>query len=435
MASSNAHSSASVPRAGWARWTICGLLFLATTINYIDRQVFALLGTTLGKEYEWNEIDYGQIVSSFQLAYALGYLLTGRLIDRLGVRWGLALAVFVWSLASGLHGFMSSVAGFCVARFLLGLAEGGNFPAAIKAVGEWFPRRERAFATGIFNSGSNVGALIAPLAVPWISYQYGWPMAFFATAALGAVWLLLWLPAYRPLNTHPWVSPAELEYICSDPPDPPAPVAWITLLRYRQTWAFTIAMFLISPVWGFYLNWLPRFLQKEHGLNLIDLGPPLVVIYLMTDVGSIGGGWLSSHLIGQGWSVGTSRKTAMLLCAACVMPVYMASQISDLPWVVLVIGLAAAAHQGFSANLYTIVTDTMPTGVASSVVGIGGMAGALGGMLSATIIGHILEWTHSYRWPFLWASVSYLLAIAVLHCLLPKNGMAIDETPHSTAVD
>jgi len=430
---------------GWCRWGICGLLFFATTLNYIDRQVIGILKPELAQKLGWNEIDYSNVVFAFQVAYAFGYLGTGRLIDKIGVRLGYTLAVLIWSLAAMAHAFNAyipvgaklgdwlsggspgwlmaipaTVLGFCSARFALGLAEGGNFPAAIKTVSEWFPRKERALATGIFNAGSNVGALVAPLLVPWLTINYGWPTAFFVTGALGFVWVVFWLIYYKSPEQHPGLSQAEMAYIRSDPPDPAIKIPWLTLLRYRQTWAFVSGMFLSSPIWWFWLYWAPDFLHKRHGLNLVQLGPPLVVIYLMTDVGSVGGGWLSSWLIKRGWTVNAARKTALLTCAICVIPVFAASSVSNLWVATLLIGLAASAHQGFSANLFTLVSDTAPRQVVSSIVGIGGMAGAIGGMFIAKLAGYVLEWTGDYRILFGIASCVYLINVVIIHAINPR---------------
>jgi ACS family hexuronate transporter-like MFS transporter len=405
---------------GHCRWVVCGLVFLATTINYVDRQVIGILKPELTRTLGWNEIDYSNIVFAFQVAYAGGYLLGGRLIDALGVRFGYALAVTLWSLAAMGHAWARSVAGFCAARIGLGFAEGANFPAAVKTTTTWFPRRERALATGIFNSGTNVGALVTPLLVPWLTYRFGWPSAFIVTGALGFLWLGAWLFLYHSPERHPTVQADELAYIQSDPPDPIATVSWLALLRYRQTWAFVAGMFLAGPIWWFYLYWIPDFLHKQHGLNLLQLGPPLVVIYLMTDVGSIGGGWLSSTLLNRGWSLNAARKTAMLVCALCVVPVFAAAQASGLWTATLLIGLAASAHQGFAANLYTMVSDTAPKQVVSSIVGIGGMIGAIGGMLIAKLTGYVLEWTGHYLPLFIIASCAYLVALAAIHLLNPR---------------
>ncbi len=410
--------------AGWYRWVICGMLFFATTVNYIDRQVIGVLKPTLQEELGWSEIDYGNIIFSFQMAYAAGYLVTGRLMDRVGVRVGFSLAVALWSIAAVGHGLVRSVLGFCVARFGLGLAEGGNFPAAVKTVSDWFPKKERALATGIFNAGSNVGALLTPLMVPWLAIHWGWPAAFFVTGGLGLLWLLAWLAIYDRPERHPRVSAAELAYIQSDPPDPVQKISWLQLLGHRQTWAFMVGMFLTSPVWWFYLYWVPDFLHKQHGLNLIHLGPPLVVIYLMTDVGSVLGGWFSSRLIKRGWSVLGGRLFAMLVCALMVVPVFLVSSVSNLWVAVLLIGLAASAHQGWSANLFTLVSDTMPRHSVASVVGLGGFAGAIGGMGIAQFVGYILETTGSYRLPFLLAASAYPLALAIIYILLPRRAGA-----------
>jgi ACS family hexuronate transporter-like MFS transporter len=440
-------SVAAVSAVGWSRWGICGLLFFATTLNYVDRQVIGILKPELSKQLGWNEIDYSNIVFAFQVAYAVGYAGAGRLIDRLGVRLGYALAVLFWSLAAMAHALTRlipteaklggwipwahsapswllvipmTVLGFMAARFALGLAEGGNFPAAVKTVSEWFPKKERALATGIFNAGSNVGALVAPLLVPWLTLKFGWPVAFFVTGGLGIFWLVFWWPLYEDPEKHPRISPAELAYIRSDPPDPVVKIPWLSLLRYRQVWAVVVGMFLSAPIWWFYLYWIPDFLNKKHGLNLLQLGPPLVVIYLMTDVGSIGGGWLSSWLLNRGWSVNAARKTAMLVCALCVVPVFAASTVKNLWVATLLVGLAASAHQGFSANVYTLVSDTAPRKVVSSIVGLGGMAGAIGGMFIAKLAGYILQRTGDYRLLFLIAACAYLVNLLLIHLLNPR---------------
>lgn len=408
------------PKVSRYRWVICTLLFVITTINYMDRQVIGILKPHIQKDLGWSEIDYSNIVFFFTAAYAIGYPLAGRMMDRLGVRWGLGGAVTLWSLAIMVHGFLRSVFGFSMARSALGLAEGANFPAAIKAISEWFPKKERALATGLFNSGANIGALLTPILVPWITVRFGWPVTFVVLGIFGFLWLPFWLAMYRPAEAHPRVSPAELAYIRSDPVEPPVKIPWVTLLRYRQTWAFVFGMFVTAPIWWFYLYWAPDFLHKAHGLNLLKLGPPLAVIYMMTTVGSIGGGWLSSRLLKSGWSVNAARKTALLVCALCVVPVFCVSKVSSLWLAVFLIGLAASAHQGFSANLFTIVSDTMPREAVSSVVGIGGMFGSIGGMLIAKLAGYILEWTGSYLPLFIIASSAYLVAVAGIHLLLPR---------------
>lgn len=405
---------------GWYRWIICALLFFATTINYMDRQVISVLKPTLQEELGWSEIDYGNIVFCFQLAYAAGYLLGGRLMDRLGVRLGFSLAVTFWSAAAMAHGLVRSVVGFGIARLGLGLAEGGNFPGAIKTVSLWYPKKERALATGIFDAGSNVGALLTPLMVPFVVHHWGWPAAFYVTGGLGFVWLIAWLLIYDRPERHPRVSPGELAYIQSDPPDPPSNIPWLRLLGYRSTWAFCAGMFLTSPIWWFYLYWVPDFLHKTHSLDLMHLGPPLVVIYLMADVGSVFGGWLSSSMMKHGWSVNAARKLSMLVCALAVVPIFVVPVVSSLWVAVFLISLAAAAHQGWSANLFTLVSDTMPRQSVSSIVGIGGFAGAVGGMFVAKLTGYVLEFTGSYLLPFALAALAYPVALLMIQLLLPR---------------
>jgi ACS family hexuronate transporter-like MFS transporter len=418
-------------RVGHYRWVVCALLFTATTINYIDRQVIGILKPTLQSEIGFNEIDYGNIVFSFQLAYAIGLILVGLLMDRLGTRKGLSLAVVVWSIAAMAHAWARSVAGFVAARFALGLGESGNFPASIKTVAEWFPKRERAFATGIFNAGTNIGAVVAPIVVPWITLRYGWPWAFIVTGLIGFGWLGFWMALYRRPEEHPRLGAAELAYIRSDPPDPPqAQVSWARLLRYRQLWAFAIGKFLTDPVWWLYLFWLPDLLHRNYGLNLTNMGLPLVVIYLVADIGSVGGGWLSSSLIKRGWSVNAGRKTAMLICALCVVPIVFASRASSLWGAVALIGLATAAHQGWSANIFTTASDMFPRRAVGSVVGIGGMAGSLGGMLIAKVTGYVLQWTGSYVAIFILAGSIYLVALGIIHLLVPALEPArLDDAP------
>ncbi|MEN3337163.1 MAG: transporter, family, hexuronate transporter [Acidobacteriota bacterium] len=424
---------------GRFRWVICALLFFAATINYVDRQVIGILKPTLQSQFGWSEIDYGDIVFAFQLAYGIGLLAAGGIIDRLGARRGFAAAIVIWSVAAMAHAgvsffggaaavvlgfagltYSASVAGFIVARLALGIGEAGNFPAAIKVVAEWFPKRERAFATGLFNSGTNIGALVTPLVVPVITLRWGWPSAFVATGAMGFLWLALWWATYDRPEHHPRVTARELAHIRSDPPAVSSKVPWRSLMRHRQTWAFAIGKFLTDPVWWLYLFWVPDFLHRNHGINLSTMGPPLVVIYLVADIGSIGGGWLSSRLIARGWSINTSRKTAMLACAVSVLPMVFASGARDLWVAVALISVAAAAHQGWSANLFTLVSDMFPTQAIGSVVGFGGMAGAVGGMLIAKLTGYLLQATGSYVPVFLIAAFAYVVALAIIHLLVPK---------------
>ena len=409
-------------KIGKYRWVICALLFFATTINYIDRQVLGILATddAFKAQIGWNEAEYGFVNTAFQAAYAIGLLIVGSLMDKFGTRKGFSFAMVFWSVASMGHSLARSAFGFGVARFSLGLGEAGNFPAAIKTVAEWFPKKERAFATGIFNSGSNVGAILAPLTVPFIAVNYGWEWAFIATGALGLIWLAFWLAIYRKPEEHPKLSKAELAYIQSDNEPPMAKIAWSRLIPHRQTWAFAIGKFLTDPIWWVYLFWLPKFLNTKFGLNILQLGLPLIVIYVIADAGSIGGGWLSSNLIKRGWSVNAGRKTAMLICALLVVPVFYAS-VTDNLWVsVIIIGIAAAAHQGWSANIFTFASDMFPKQAVGSVVGIGGMAGSIGGMIIASTVGLILEYTHSYYSVFIIAGSAYLTALLIMHLLVPK---------------
>jgi ACS family hexuronate transporter-like MFS transporter len=390
------------------RWRICALLFFATTINYIDRQVLGVLAPYLQTVIGWNEIQYGYIVTSFQAAYAIGLLVAGGVIDRLGTRIGYAISIAIWSLAAMSHALVQSVIGFAAARFALGLGEAGNFPAAIKTVAEWFPRKERALATGIFNSGSNVGAIVAPLAVPWITLRLGWHWAFLFTGFLSAAWLIAWLTVYRRGGT-PVQDDEELA----------SRIPWGHLLAYRQTWAFLLGKFITDPVWWFLTFWLPKFLNSEHGLTLTDIGPPLVAIYVMADCGSIAGGWIASVFLRRGWSANRARKSAMLICASAVVPVIFAAKARNLWTAVALLGLAAASHQGWSANLFTLVSDMFPRRAVASVVGIGGFGGAVAGMLIATFTGFLLQFTGSYVPLFAMASSAYLLALLVIHLLVP----------------
>jgi len=405
---------------GHFRWVICTLLLFGVTKNYMDRQVLGVLKTTLQHDLGWNEIDYSNLVFAFQAAYAVGMVVVGRLVDRLGTRLGYALAMVFWSLASMAHAVGNSFPSFVVARSALGFGEAGVFPASIKTVAEWFPRKERALATGIFNAGTNIGAILTPLIVPWITIHWGWRTAFVATGALGFVWLTFWLLLYRQPESHPRLSKAELDYITSDRQESMLQIQWIKLIPHRQTWAFAIGKFTIDPIWWFLLFWIPDFLQRNHGLKLMQLGLPIMVIYLLADVGSVAGGWLSSWMIGRGSSLNVSRKFTMLICSLAVVPIVFAYRVESTWGVVLLIGLAAAAHQGFSANLFTLTSDLFPAQAVGSVTGIGGMAGAIGGMLMAKVVGYALQWTGSYKVPFLIAGSAYLLALAFVQVLSPR---------------
>jgi ACS family hexuronate transporter-like MFS transporter len=406
--------------AGRFRWVICGLLLLGVTKNYMDRQVLGVLKLPLQHEFGWNEIDYGNLVFTFQTAYAIGMLAVGRWIDRLGTRTGYSLAMLFWSTAAMAHAIASSFTGFLVARFALGFGESGVFPASIKSVAEWFPARERALATGIFNAGTNLGAIVTPLIVPWIAVRFGWRAAFVFSGALGFVWLLVWLLVYRKPEDHPLCTAAEKQYIQDEPAEVPARIKWLRLLPHRQTLTVAIGKFLTDPIWWFFLFWIPDYLQREHGLRLTQIGLPILVIYVISDLGSIGGGWLSTALLRRQYSVNAARKLAMLLCALCVVPVAAVFRVSGLWPATILIGLAAAGHQGFSANLYTLASDMFPSRAVASVIGVAGMAGAVGGMLISQIIAHLLQWTGSYMIPFFIAGSAYLVALTCIHWLSPK---------------
>lgn len=421
---------------GKYRWTICGLVFFATTINYLDRAVISLLKSSLSKEFTWNETDYANIVVAFQLCYALGLLGAGRLIDKLGTKIGYGLATALWSVAAIAHAAATSTFGFFVARGALGITEAGNFPAAIKTVAEWFPKKERALATGIFNSGSNIGAILAPLTVPFIVAQWGWKWAFIFTGLTGFIWLILWFVVYEVPGKHKKLSQAEYEYIHSDEDESSSPgnsnsikLSWAKLLGYKQTWAFAVGKFLTDPVWWFYLFWLPDFLEKQYGLSKIHIALPVALAYTMATIGSIVGGWLPMHFIKKGWTVFRSRKTAMLIYACCVLPVVSAQYLGSINmWLaVLIIGLAMSAHQAWSANIYTTVSDLFPKTATASVTGIGAMFGALGGILIAKTAGKLFDYYTAaghietgYLIMFLVCSVAYVIAWLLMHLLVPE---------------
>ena len=403
------------------RWWICALLFFATTINYIDRQVFAILAPQLQTEIGWSEIEYGYIVTAFQLSYAIGLLMVGKLIDFLGAKKGFILSIIVWSLAAMAHALARTPVGFGMARLALGIGESGNFPAAIKTISEWFPRKERALATGIFNSGSNIGAIVAPLLVPIIALNFGWQAAFIITGLLGFIWLFFWLRLMKRPEEHPGINAAELDLIKADTEENlEKPTSIWKIIRTRKVWAIAIGKFLTDPIWWFFLYWLPKFLNTTYGLKLDKIGLPLIVAYLIADVGSIGGGWLSSHFLKMGWSINAARKTTLLICAILVVPIYWASGIDDLWPAVILIGLGMAAHTGWSANMYTLATDFFPKKDMGTVVGFIGMAGAVGGMLMASATGHLLEATGSYKILFVIAASMYGIALIIIHLLVPN---------------
>lgn len=417
------------------RWVVVGLLFLAVTVNYIDRAVLGVLKPLLDKDLGWSQIDYGWMVTAFQACYAAGYLFAGRLMDRIGVRLGFLIVVTFWSGAAAAHALARSVLSFSVARSALGLAEGGCFPGAIKTVADWFPKEQRALATGLFNAGSNVGAITCPLVVPTLALHWGWQGAFVATGAVGFLWVALWAWLYRDPEKHPRVSPAELAYIGKDPVEPGVKIPWLELARHRQTWAFMIGMMASSPVWWFYIFWIPDFLSKQFGLDLAHSSVPLMAIFLIAGVGGVSGGWLSSALLRRGWSVNAARKTALLVCSLCVLPVFLTPMLPTVWPAVALVALAAAAHCGYAANLFTLVSDTVPREAVSSVVGIGGLAGSVAGMFFAQLVARILDFTNNnFLVPFGLCATVYLVALGIIHVLLPRlETMRISGMPAEAA--
>jgi ACS family hexuronate transporter-like MFS transporter len=399
---------------------IVGLLFLAMVINYVDRQTISLLKPNLSKQFGWSETDYADLVFYFQMTYAIAYLAWGKIMDKIGARWGFGIAFLIWQIAHIATAGASHLRGFMFARMGLGVGEAGGFPGGIKAVAEWFPKNERALATGIFNAGTNIGAIVTPLVVPVIALTFGWQMAFIVTGVAGLLWLPLWLIVYRRPREQKRLSAAELAHIEQDPADPVEKIGWVKLLGKKETWAFALGKFLIDPIWWMFLFWLPDFLGKRYGLDLKSFGPPIVAVYLMSDVGSVAGGWMSSSLMKRGWSINKARKTTLLVCALLALPVVFAANVTSLWSAVLIIGVATAAHQGFSANLYTLPSDVFPRGAVGSVVGIGGMLGAVGGMVFSKYIGQVLETIGTYTPIFIVAGSAYLTALLVIHLLTPK---------------
>ncbi|MDJ1468712.1 MFS transporter [Cytophagaceae bacterium YF14B1] len=418
-------------KVGNFRWVIVALLFFATTISYLDRQVFALLKPTLEKEFTWSETDYSYLVMAFTAAYATGLLVFGRIIDKIGTKIGYAVSVIWWSLAGVLTATATSTFGFGVFRALLGLGEGGNFPAAIKTVAEWFPKKERAFATGLFNSGANIGAVITPIMVPWILGVYSWKAAFIITGGIGFVWFILWWFLYYQPSKHKLLTQEEYDYINSDVEERQTeheqPVKWIQLFGIRQTWAFVFGKLLTDPIWWFYLYWLPAYFNASFNIDISKGGLPLATLYTFASIGSIGGGYLSGYLIKKGWLVFKARKTSMLFFALCVVPI-MAIQFTTNIWqAVALLSLATAAHQAWSANIFTTASDMFPKKAVSSVVGIGGMAGSLGGFVFPYIIGQLLDHykalgniTTGYNILFVICGLAYLIAWGFMHLFAPK---------------
>jgi MFS transporter, ACS family, hexuronate transporter len=413
------------------RWTICALLFTATTINYLDRQIIGLLKPTLEQEFNWTETDYSQIVMTFSAAYTLGFLIFGRLIDTIGAKVGYSISIVIWSIAAIGHALVRGTFGFHVARATLGIGEAGNFPAAIKVVAEWFPKKERAFATGIFNSGANIGAVVAPILVPWLLAVYGWREAFWITGITGFVWLIFWWIYYDIPARQKRLSTSEYEYIHSDSEprqdENTNKILWKTLLGVRQTWAFVLGKLLTDPIWWFFLFWLPSYFSSTFAIDFKKPSLHIAIIYTMTTIGSIGGGYLSSFFIRKGWPVFKARKTAMFIFALLVTPIMFVKFATDIWVVVGLISLAAAAHQAWSANVFTTASDMFPKRAVSSVVGIGGMAGAAGNILFPMLVGIILDHyrvlgniTSGYNIIFVICGSVYILAWFVMHLLTPK---------------
>lgn len=431
-------------KIGNLRWTICALVFFATTINYLDRAVISLLKSTLTKELKWDDADYANVEIAFKISYAIGLMIAGRIIDKIGTKKGYSWATGLWSLAAIAHAFAKNVFGFAAARAALGVTEAGNFPAAIKTTAEWFPKKERALATGLFNSGANIGAIVAPLTVPFIAVTYGWQWAFVITGVLGLLWLLFWNKYYRTPANHPKITPEELAYINSDveplevneAPKAEKKYTWGMLLGYKQTWAFSIGKLLTDPIWWFYLFWLPDFLESQYGLKGTAIALPVAAVYTLSVVGSIGGGWIPLKLISKNWPVFKARKTSMLMYALLVCPILFAQYLGSLNmWLaVLVIGIAAAAHQAWSANIFTTVSDMFPKHTVGSVTGIGGMFGALGGILLSLLVQKNLfvhyrainQIETAYYIMFAWCAISYILAWLIMHLLVPKVNVIED---------
>ncbi|CAG5003095.1 Hexuronate transporter [Dyadobacter sp. CECT 9275] len=414
------------------RWAICTLLFFATTINYLDRQVLGLLKPVLEMQYGWTEQEYSYIVMAFSATYAIGLVVFGRVVDRIGAKTGYTISVTIWSLAAMCHALVTSSLGFGIARAALGIGESGNFPAAVKTVTEWFPKRERALATGIFDSGSNIGACVAPILVPWLLGTYGWQAAFIITGAVGFIWLLAWRLIYQQPEKNARLSASELAYIrIDDEPKeeliPAEKIPWTRLFTLKPTWSFIMGKFLTDPIWYFFLFWLPSYFSTTFNLDLKKPGLPLVIVYSAATVGAIGGGLISSWFIQKGWSVSRSRKTALLISALCVVPIIGARFVSDMWVAVGLIGLAVAGNAGWSSNIYTIVSDMLPKSAVSSVIGIGGMAGAIGGVLFPLFIGYTLDFYKEagdliagYNVIFIVCGVSFLIAWLTIHFITPR---------------
>ena len=415
---------------GRYRWAICALLFMIITINYVDRQVLGVLKPIIEDEMGWSEVDYGNIVTAFQASYGLGLLVVGRWLDRVGTRKGIAIAISLWSLAACFHAAARSVLAFILARVALGVAESAAYPGAVKSVAEWFPRRERALGVGILNAGANVGVLLTPIVGILVAGLYGWRAAFLVTGLLGFVVLGLWVWLFRQPDDHAKVTREELAYIRQDGEDVAGePLKWRDAIRQRQAWYFICGKFFTDPVWYLFLFWLPDFFAKTQGMELFPkgdmgilatIGPALIGVYLLADVGSIAGGWVSSYFIKRGWSINRARKTTLFLAALCAVPMVGVVSAPNPMVAVLIIGLGTAAHQAFSANIFTMISDLYPRRAVATIAGMGGAAGAIGGMLIAQATGWTLELTGSYLPIVIYAGLAYLTAFTVIHLLVPK---------------
>ena len=425
-------------KTGNYRWVICALLFFATTINYVDRQILGYLKPTLELEFNWTETDYANIVTIFAACYALGYIIFGNFIDKIGSKLGYSVSIIIWSIAAIAHAFVKSTFGFGAARAVLGLGEAGNFPAAVKAVAEWFPKKERALATGIFNSGTSIGAVAAPIVVPWLLGSYGWEQAFIITGALGFIWLIFWWILYEIPSRHKKLSVQEYEYIHSDnEADTSAtdkPIKWASLLKLKQTWVFIIGKFLTDPIWWFFLFWLPSYFATTFSLDLKKPSIHLVVVYTATTFGSIGGGYLSSYLIKKGWAPLRARKFALLIVAFAVLPIMLAQFATNIWVAVGIISVAAAAHQAWSSNIFTIVSDLFPKRAVSSVVGMGGFVGSMGSTLFPLLVGSLLDFYKAagnigagYNILFIICGCTYFVAWTCIQ-LLTRNLTPVEES-------
>lgn len=417
------------PAIGKYRWRIVLMLFCITTINYMNRQILGILAPQLQAQFNWSEADYGYIIMAFQAAYAIGLISMGSLLDKIGTKKGFAVSVALLSIAGMIHAAFSSVVAVAIARFGLGIGASANFPAAVKTTAEWFPKKERALATGYFNAGSNLGAIIAPLLIPFIALTLGWRWAFIITGSLGFIWLIFWLMTYRKPNQNPKLAVAEKEYILQDDTEMEAPkIPWKKILGYRQTWGICLSRFLTDPIWWFFLYWLPKYLHSTYNIDLLHIGFPLVVIYVISMGGSVFGGWMSSTLIRKGRNPLTARKQTILLMALLVVPIFFTSMISNMWITILLISMATFAHQGYAANVFTIVSDIFPKSAVGSVTGLAGFSGALGGILFSGAVGLILEYTGSYYLIFGIASLAYLLCWLSLQIFVKDDRVKLNAS-------